>query len=129
MYHAYVSEGYVESIQDINEEARASVRNSVRLTEDFEMRAGLLQGSALSPFLLDIIMDMLRKGVRKDTPWDIMYAGNIVLGQENKEELEVSVERWRKVIEERGLKVSKERWNIFQLEEPSRKRFTYRGRW
>ena len=98
---------YVESIQDMYEGARTSVRSAAGLTEDFEVRVGLHQGSALSPFLFAIIVDVLTKDVRKEAPWDMMFADDVVLCREDKEKLEVSLERWRKVFEERGLRVSR----------------------
>ena len=66
------------------------------------MKVGLHQGSALSPFLFAIMMD-----VKKDAPWDMMLAGGVVLRRQDREELEVSLEKWRKFLEERGLKVSR----------------------
>ena len=114
MHQAGVPECYVESIQDMYEGARTSVRSAAGLTEDFEVRVGLHQGSALSPFLFAIIMDMLTKDVRKEAPWDMMFADDVVLCREDKEELEVSLERWRKVFEERGLSVSRKKMEYLQ---------------
>ena len=111
---AGVPECYVESIQDMYEGARTSVRSAAGLTEEFEVKVGLHQGSALSPFLFAIIMDMLTKDVRKDAPWDMMFADDVVLCREDREELEASLERWRKVIEERGLKVSRQKTEYLQ---------------
>ena len=54
----------------------------------------------------------MRKGVRKEAPWDMMFADDVVLCREDKEELEVSLERWRKVFEERGLRVSRKKNGI-----------------
>ena len=94
MRQAGVPKCYVESIQDMYEGARTSVRSAAGLTEDFEVRVGLNQGSALSPFLFAIIMDVLTKDVRKEAPWDMMFADDVVLCREDKEEeLEVSLER------------------------------------
>ena len=81
-----------------------------------EVRVGLHQGSALSPFLFAIIMDVLTKDVRKEAPWDIMFADDVVLCREDKEELEVSLERWRKIFEERGLRVSRKKTEYLQAE-------------
>ncbi|XP_063600304.1 uncharacterized protein LOC134776484 [Penaeus indicus] len=53
MRQARVSECYVEAIQDMYEGARTAVRSAAGLTEDFEVKVGLHQGSALSPFLFD----------------------------------------------------------------------------
>ena len=51
-------------------------------------------------------MDTLTKDVRKDAPWDLMLADDVVLRREDRKELEASLEQWRKVLEEQGLKVS-----------------------
>ena len=71
------------------------------------MKVGLRQGSALSPFLFAIITDVLTKDVWKDAPWDMMFADDVVLCRDDRVELEVSLERWREVLEERGLKASR----------------------
>ena len=109
------------------EGAKTSVRSAAGLTEEFEVKVGLNQGSTLSLFLFAIIMDVLTKGVRKDTLWDMMFADDLVLCREDREELGVALEGWRKVLEEGGLKVSRKRQNISKLEEPSKEQFTYRG--
>ena len=97
-------------------ERENSVRSAVGLTEDFKVRVGLHQGSALSPFLFATIMDMLMKNVRKEAPWDMMFADDVVLCREDKEEPEVSFERWRKVFEERRLRVSRKKMEYLQAE-------------
>ena len=114
MHQAGVPECYVESIQDMYEGVRTSVRSVVGLTEDFKVRVSLHQGLVLSPFLIAIIMDVLMKDMRKEALWDMMFADDIVLCREDKEELEVSLERWRKVFEERGLRVSRKKTEYLQ---------------
>ena len=79
MRQAGVPECYVESIQGMCEGARTSVRSAVRLTEEFEVKVGLHQGSALSPFLFATYMDMLTKNGRKGAPLDMMFADDVVL--------------------------------------------------
>ena len=68
MHQAGVPECYVESIQDMYEGARTSKRSAAELTEECEVKVGLRQGSALSPLLFAIIMDVLIEDVRKDAP-------------------------------------------------------------
>jgi len=97
------------------EGARTSVRSAAGLTEEFKVKVGLHQGSALSPFLFAIIMDVLTKDVIKEAPWDMMFADDVVLCREDKEELEVTLERWRKAFEGRGLKVSREKTEYLQV--------------
>ena len=59
-------------------------------------------------------MDMLIKDMRKEAPWDMIFVDDVVLCREDKEELKVSLERWRKVFEERGLKVSRKKMEYLQ---------------
>ena len=42
-----------------------------------------------------------------DTPWDMLFADDIVLSRQNHRELEDDLEIWRNALERRGLKVSR----------------------
>ena len=46
--------------------------------EYFAIDVGLHQGSALSPLLFIIIMDVLMENIEKDPPWAIMFADGAV---------------------------------------------------
>ncbi|KAK3511278.1 hypothetical protein QTP70_034775 [Hemibagrus guttatus] len=78
-----VAEKYVRVVQNMYERSRTVVRCAVGQTEEFNVEVGLHQGSALSPFLFAIVMDQLS------------------------EEVEENLERWRFVLERRGMKVSR----------------------
>ena len=67
--------------------ATTTVRSAAGLTEEFKVGVGLHQGSALSPFLFAIIMDKLTKNIRKDAPWNMLFADDIVLSRQNHREL------------------------------------------
>ena len=84
-----------------------TVRSAAELTEEFKVGVGFHQGSALSPFLFAIIMGKLMKDIRKDAPWDMLFADHIVLLRQNHMELEDDLEILRNVLERRGLKVSR----------------------
>ena len=43
------------------------------------MEVGLHQGSAFSPFLFAIMMDSLTENIRKEAPWQMMFADDVVL--------------------------------------------------
>ena len=87
--------------------ATTTVRSAAGLTEEFKVDVGLHQGSALSPFLFAIIIDRLMEDIRKDAPWDMLFADDIVLCRQNHRELEEDLEIWRNALERRGLKVSR----------------------
>ncbi|KAK3557289.1 hypothetical protein QTP70_026689, partial [Hemibagrus guttatus] len=102
-----VAEKYVRVVQDMYESSRTVVRCAVGQTEEFNVEVGLHQGSALSPFLFAIVMDQLSEEVRQESPWTMMFADDIVICSESREKVEENLERWRFVLERRGMKVSR----------------------
>ncbi|KAK3532187.1 hypothetical protein QTP86_009294 [Hemibagrus guttatus] len=102
-----VAEKYVRVVQDMYERSGTVVRCAVGQTEEFNVEVGLHQGSALSPFLFAIVMDQLSEEVRQESPWTMMFADDIVICSESREQVEENLERWRFVLERRGMKVSR----------------------
>ncbi|KAK3572153.1 hypothetical protein QTP86_022231, partial [Hemibagrus guttatus] len=102
-----VAEKYVRVVQDMYDRSRTVVKCAVGQTEEFKVEVGLHQGSALSPFLFAIVMDQLSEEVRQESPWTMMFADDIVICSESREQVEENLERWRFVLERRGMKVSR----------------------
>ncbi|KAK3507024.1 hypothetical protein QTP70_000554 [Hemibagrus guttatus] len=102
-----VAEKYVRVVQDMYKRSRTVVRCAVGQTEEFNVEVGLHQGSALSPFLFAIVMDQLSEEVRQESPWTMMFADDIVICSESREQVEENLERWRFALERRGMKVSR----------------------
>ncbi|KAK3521469.1 hypothetical protein QTP70_005773 [Hemibagrus guttatus] len=102
-----VAEKYVRVVKDMYERSRTVVRCAVGQTEEFNVEVGLHQGSALSPFLFAIVMDQLSEEVRQESPWTMMFADDIVICSESREQVEENLERWRFALERRGMKVSR----------------------
>ncbi|KAK3567025.1 hypothetical protein QTP86_008980 [Hemibagrus guttatus] len=102
-----VAEKYVRVVQDMYERSRTVVRCAVGQTEEFKVEVGLHQGSAPSPFLFAIVMDQLSEEVRQESPWTMMFADDIVICSESREQVEENLERWRFALERRGMKVSR----------------------
>ncbi|XP_067131713.1 uncharacterized protein [Centruroides vittatus] len=80
---------------------------SVGTTEGFFVNAGLHQRSILSPYLFDLIMDVLVCDVKCEAPWSMLFADDIVLCELSQTKAKKKQEDWRKVLEERGLKISR----------------------
>ena len=55
------------------------VRSVAGKSNSFGVEVGLHQGSALSPYLFLLLMDVLTEDVRKDVPGSKMFADDIVL--------------------------------------------------
>ena len=107
MRRSGLPERYVKVIQDMYEDCVTAVRCAVGVTEGFRVEVGLHQGSALSPFLFAILMDRLTDEVRKELPWTMMFADDIVICGLSKEQVEEDLEQWRNALERRGMKVSR----------------------
>ncbi|KAK3508735.1 hypothetical protein QTP70_004280 [Hemibagrus guttatus] len=107
MRKSRVAEKYVRVVQDMYERSRTVVRCAVGQTEEFKVEVGLHQGSALSPFLFAIVMDQLSEEVRRKSPWTMMFADDIVICSESREQVEENLERWRFALERRGMKISR----------------------
>ncbi|KAK3563738.1 hypothetical protein QTP86_034462, partial [Hemibagrus guttatus] len=100
-----VAEKYVRVVQDMYERSRTVVRCAVGQTEEFKVEVGLHQGLALSPFLFAMVMDQLSEEVRQESPWTMMFADDIVICSESREQVEENLERWSKVKGEEVKKV------------------------
>ena len=83
------------------------VRCAVGTTERFKVKVGLHQRSALSLFLFAVIMDSLTDEVRREPPWTMLFADDIVICEETREEVEQRLESWEYALERRGMKVSR----------------------
>ncbi|KAK3508820.1 hypothetical protein QTP70_009611 [Hemibagrus guttatus] len=77
-----VAEKYVRVVQDMYERSRTVVRCAV-------------------------VMDHLSEEVRQESPWTMMFADDIVICSESREQVEENLERWRFALERRGMKVSR----------------------
>ena len=102
-----IAEKYVQLVQDMYEESETVVRCAVGTRESFKVKVGLHQGSALIPFLFAVIMDRLTDEVRREPPWTMLFADNIVICEETREEVEQRLECWRYALKRRGMKVSR----------------------
>ncbi|KAK4299957.1 hypothetical protein Pmani_027812 [Petrolisthes manimaculis] len=73
------------------------------------------KGSALSPYIFDLIMDVLSEGIRRVTPWTMLFADDIVLVCKTKAELKRELSRWRRALEDRGFKISRTKTEYLQF--------------
>ena len=61
--------------------------------EYFNVKVGLHQGSAISPLLLIIIMDVLASEIDTEPPWGMLFADDLVLCETSKASVERERER------------------------------------
>ena len=90
----------------------ANVRSRVRVgegySEEFEVKAGVHQGSLLSPLRFIIVLKAFRSGV----PWEGLYADDLVIIAESHVDCIRRLLNWKEAIEEKGLRVNAGKTNI-----------------
>ena len=76
-----MAEKYVQLVQDMYGGSKTILMCAVGTTENFEVRVELHHLSALSPFLFAVIMDRLMDEVRREPPWLMLFADDIVIAK------------------------------------------------
>ena len=85
---------------------KALVRNYVGDTDEFTVKVGLHQGSALSPYIFDLVMDVIVDRVKRTPLWSIMLADDIALCGKDRKEAAIMAEDWRRAMEKRKFRTS-----------------------
>ena len=80
--------GYVRGKQNSGEVCGRNYRS-------FKVKVEIHQGSSLSLFLFAVIMDRLTDKVRRGPPWTMLFADNILICEEIREEMEHRLECWK----------------------------------
>src|SRR5450432_1869136 len=98
------------------EGATTAVKLKNGVSQEFEVKVGVHQGSVLSPLLFIIVMEALSCNFRQCVPWELVYADDLVLLAESEEELNVLMARWKNGMEEKWLRVNMEKTKIMRCE-------------
>ena len=86
-------------------ETKTRVRVRLELSEDFEVKVGVHHGSALSPLLFAIVVDMITESVRNGFMSEMLYADDLVLTSETMEGLRERFWKWKEAFKSK-LKVN-----------------------
>ena len=78
-------------------------------SEEFEVKVGVHQGSVLSPLLFIIVLEALSCEFRCGVPWEDLYADDLAIIAESLEECVRRFLTWKEAMEEKGLRVRKDK--------------------
>ena len=109
-----IPEAYVGLLKQMYSGSRTAVRTAVGTTDYFSVNTGLHQGSALSPFLFIVLMDQATESIRRETPYSMMFADDVVLLSESRVEAQVQLDFWRQSLSEYGLTISGSKTELLQ---------------
>ena len=72
-------------VQGMYANAQSRVRVGEGYSEEFEVKAGVQQGSVLSPLLFIIVPEALSREFHSGVPWEDLYADDLVIIAESLE--------------------------------------------
>ena len=101
-----VEEWVVRIVKAMYVKAKSKVRLNGLLSDEFDVKVGVHQGSVLSPLLFIIVMEALSREFRVGCPWELLYADDLVIMAETIEELEQRLGLWKQRLEAKGLRVN-----------------------
>ena len=70
------------------------------------VNVGVHQGSVLSPLLFIIVLEALSREFRTGCPWELLYADDLMIADENPVQLEAKLSEWKKNLDTHGLRVN-----------------------
>lgn len=101
-----VEEWLIKVIQAMYEGATTAVKTMGGVSQGFEVKVGVHQGSVLSPLLFTIVLEALSRKCRTGLPFELLYADDLVLMADSEEQLMEKLGRWKENMEAKGLRVN-----------------------
>ena len=74
------------------------------------------QGSVLSTLLFNVVLVAVSREFREGLPWELLFADDLALMAESKEQLLVMIERWREGMERKGLRVNMAKTKVMKCQ-------------
>ena len=84
-------------------------------SSSFSVKVGIHQGSALSPLLFIMVMDVLTEDVRDGSLMELLYADDLVLCGESLNDVMDKYKRWKNAVEGKALRVNVDKTKGKQL--------------
>ncbi|GJN13131.1 hypothetical protein PR202_ga31468 [Eleusine coracana subsp. coracana] len=105
---------YITLIKDMYRDV--SVRTCDGNTNDFPIKIGLHQESALSPYLFALVVDEVTQEIQSDAPWCMLFADDVVLVDESRAGVNRKLELWRHTLEWKGFRLSRAKTEYMMCE-------------
>ena len=86
--------------------ARSRTRVNTSLSEKFDVKVGVHEGSALTPLRFIIVLEALSREFHVGCPWEMLYADDLVIIAETFEGLMIKMAVWKNGLEPKRLKVN-----------------------
>ena len=101
-----LSEVIVRAVMSLYNGAKTRVMVGSAYSEEFKVKVGVYQGSVSSPLLVAIVVNVITENTRRGVVNELLYADDLVLISETKENRKKRFRNWKDALESRGLKVN-----------------------
>ncbi len=115
-----VSERFIKLVMALYINSTSKVKTPVVISEEFSIRVGVHEGSALRPLLFIVVMQEAMKEARREGLKELLYTGDLVLMAESEEEAVEKFRTWKREMERRWLRVNMEKITVVISEEEPR---------
>ena len=123
----FVPERLIELIMAMYHHTATAVCTPCGVTSEFNINAGVHQGSILSPLLFITVMEEVTKSIRSNDYCELMYADDIVLTEPSEEQVARRFVTWKNQLTDHGLKINIDKTKVLVTGEPNEP--VSRGRW
>ena len=103
-------------IKDMYDDVVTSVRACDSESSDFPLKIGLHQGSALSPYMFALVMDVDTRDIQGEIPWCMFFADDVMLIDESRIGVDRKLELWRQTLESKGFRLSRTKTEYMRRE-------------
>jgi len=111
MHKLEVEEWLASAVTSMYTGAKSVARTVYGNSNGFEVKVGNHQGSALSPLLFVIVMQVSSREFRVALPWEL-YADDLVVIVETEDDLIKRHNEWKDNVENRGMRVNMNRTKV-----------------
>ncbi|EYC10483.1 hypothetical protein Y032_0055g2579 [Ancylostoma ceylanicum] len=107
-----IPECMVRTVQVMYDGSTARMRTSHGMRSKFDITVGVHQGSALSPFLFIMTLDMVVKHLPEGPPSTLLYADDVALIADPRAELQLKIKKWQTALAEAGFKLNRKKTEV-----------------
>ena len=95
-----VPDAEVWMVEGTHERTTGRVVIGAGVSDEFGIHIGLRQGSALSPLLFIVVLELISRNVTmKDEPRKLLHSDDLAIVYDNKHELQVALEEWKDTVQ------------------------------
>ncbi|PAV91888.1 hypothetical protein WR25_15634 [Diploscapter pachys] len=97
-------------------DSRSQIRSVAGTTRSFGVTVGVHQGSAIFPLLFILCLDRITRDIQGKHSWTLLYADDIVLARNTRDELKKNLKKLKERLEQHGLRMNTSKTEYLELE-------------